>query len=159
MNIAQLMTRHVVTCGADDTLERAAQLMWDFDCGAVPVVDGERHVIGIITDRDVCMSAYTQGRPLKSIKVHEAMANEVFSCMPDDSIAEAEKIMRNYRIRRLPVIDFDGRLVGMVSLNDLARESVREQSQRRRDVTLAEVGATLAAICEPRSPAVLPLQD
>lgn len=158
MTISEIMTRRVMTCGPDDTLVGAADLMWNYDCGSVPVIDGERRVVGFLTDRDICMAAYTQGKPLRDIHVRDAMANEVYSCMPDDSIAEAEDIMRTRRVRRLPVIDLEGRLCGLVSLNDIARAAVREQTKRTKDVTPSEVGATLAAICQPRTAVVLPPQ-
>ncbi len=155
MEIADLMTRHVMTCAPEDPLNRAAELMWNYDCGCVPVVDGERRVVGILTDRDVCMAAWTQGRPIQEIEVRAAMANEVYACLSDDTIAEAEEIMRQHRVRRLPVVDVEGRLVGIVSLNDIARESARQQTRAHKDVTPSEVGATLASICQPRQPVVL----
>lgn len=156
MPIADLMSRNVATCRADEWLDAAAKLMWDLDIGCVPVVDEQQHVIGIITDRDICMAAFTQGKAPQQIFVREAMAREVYSCLPDDNLAEAEEIMRKRRVRRLPVVDFDGRLVGLISLNDLARESARQQTRVQKDLTPLDVSATLAAICQPRHPAVLP---
>jgi CBS domain-containing protein len=93
---------------------------------------------------------------VQHVSVREAMAREVYSCLPDDNIPEAEEIMRKRRVRRLPVVDLDGRLVGLISLNDLARESVRQQTRVQRDLTPTDVSATLAAICQPRHAAVLP---
>lgn len=156
MVIADLMSRNVATCSADDRLDKPAGLMWDLDLGCVPVVDAQRHVVGIVTDRDVCMASYTQGKAPHQIFVHEAMAHEVYSCLPDDNLAEVEEIMRKHRVRRVPVVDLDGRLVGLISLNDLARESVRQQTRVQKDLTPSDVSATLAAICQPRSAAVLP---
>jgi len=156
MVIADLMSRNVATCKDDDRLDVAARLMWELDIGCVPVVDKQQHVIGMLTDRDVCMATYTQGKAPQHILVREAMAREVFSCLPDDNLAEAEDIMRKRRVRRLPVVDLDGRLVGLISLNDLARESVRQQTRVQKDLTATDVSATLAAICQPRHPSVLP---
>lgn len=156
MAIADLMSRNVATCRADHRLDAAAKLMWDLDIGCVLVVDEQQHVIGIITDRDICMAAFTQGKAPQQIFVREAMAREVYSCLPDDNLAEAEEIMRKRRVRRLPVVDLDGRLVGLISLNDLARESARQQTRVQKDLTPLDVSATLAAICQPRHPAVLP---
>jgi CBS domain-containing protein len=155
MIVSDLMTRGVVTCAPHDSLEHAAQLMWDADCGCLPVVDAGR-VIGMITDRDVCMGAYTQGRLLRDLNVFETMAHEVFACLPDDSLAEAEAIMRLRRVRRLPVVDLTGRLVGLISLNDVARESMRQHARKQKDVTPDEVAATLAAICQPRQSPRIP---
>ena len=156
MVIADLMSRNVATCKADDRLDAAARPMWDLDIGCVPVVDDRQQVIGIITDRDVCMATYTQGKAPQHIVVREVMAREVYSCLPDDNLSEAEEIIRKHRVRRLPVIDLDGRLVGLLSLNDLARESARQQTRVQKDLTPMDVSATLAAICQPRHPAVLP---
>jgi CBS domain-containing protein len=156
MAIADLMSRNVATCKADDRLDAAAKLMWDLDIGCVLVVEDQQHVIGIITDRDICMAAFTQGKAPQHVFVREAMAREVYSCLPDDNLAEAEEIMRKRRVRRLPVVDLDGRLIGLISLNDLARESARQQTRVQKDLTPLDVSATLAAICQPRHPAVLP---
>lgn len=156
MAISDLMSRNVATCSADDGLDVPARLMWDLDIGCVPVLDEQQHVIGIVTDRDVCMAAYTQGKAPQHIPVREAMAHEVYACLPDDSVAEVEEIMRRRRVRRVPVVDLDGHLVGLISLNDLARESARQQTRVQKDLTPFDVSATLAAICQPRRPAVLP---
>ena len=156
MVISELMSRHVATCRAEDRLDVPARLMWDLDIGCVPVVDDRGHVVGILTDRDVCMATYTQGKAPQHILVREAMAHEVYSCLPDDNLAEVEEIMRRRRVRRVPVVDLDGRLVGLISLNDLARESARQQTRVQKDLTPLDVSATLAAICQPRHPAVLP---
>jgi CBS domain-containing protein len=150
MNVAQLMTSDVKSCPPEDTLTRAAQIMWDNDCGCVPVVDDESRVVGIITDRDLAMAAYTQGRPLSQISVKDAMAHVVHCCRPDDPISVAERIMRVNQIRRLPVTDEQDHLVGILSLNDLAREAARERSLKEKEVDLGGVSLTLAAICEPR---------
>jgi CBS domain-containing protein len=156
MVIADLMSRNVATCKDDDRLDAAARLMWDLDIGCVAVIDHRQHVIGILTDRDVCMATFTHGKAPQQLFVRDAMAREVYSCLPDDNLAEAEDIMRKRRVRRLPVIDLDGRLVGLLSLNDLAREAVRQQTRVQKDLTSDDVSATLAAICQPRHPAVLP---
>lgn len=151
MNVGQLMTHTVRACSSEDTLNTAAEIMWNSDCGCVPVVDGERRVVGMITDRDVCMAAYTQGGPLRSLRVDSAMAKEIYSCKPDDTLAAAEELMRSKRIRRLPVTDAGGHLVGIVSLNDIACEAEHEHAQAKPEVTTDEVGVTLAAVCRPRS--------
>jgi len=156
MVIADLMSRNVATCKADEYLDAAARLMWDLDIGCVPIVDDDKRVIGMITDRDVCMATYTQAKAPQHVLVREAMAREIYSCLPDDNLAEVEDIMRKRRVRRIPVVDLDGRLVGLISLNDLARESLRQQTRVQKDVTPFDVSATLAAICQPRHPKILP---
>jgi CBS domain-containing protein len=121
--VADLMSRRVWTCHRDDTLERAAQLMWEHGCGVVPVVDDRGNVVGMVTDRDVCMAAYTQGLPLSRIPVHVAASHHVFAVRPDEAIAEACASMRQHRVRRLAVVDVGGNLVGILSLADIARHA------------------------------------
>jgi len=109
MKVGELMTADAKACGPSDTLNRAAQLMWENDCGAVPVVDQQLRVIGMVTDRDICMAAYTQGRPLAQSRVESAMSHGAYTCAPGDDIASAEKLMCERQVRRLPVIDEEGR--------------------------------------------------
>ncbi len=154
MRVEQIMTREVKACGPDDSLNHAAQLMWEGDCGFLPVVsvNGDGKVIGVITDRDACMAAYTQGKPLTDIPVSAAMAHEVISCRASDGISQAESLMRDNQIRQLPVLDAQGRLAGVISINDIAREARREAATGgRKEVGQADVAETLAAICQPRA--------
>jgi CBS domain-containing protein len=143
------MTREVCSCGPDESLERAAQSMWEADIGSIPVIEGAR-VVGMLTDRDICMAAYTQGRPLSDIRVGEVMARRIATCRPTDGIDRLGEIMREHRVRRVPVVDARGQLVGIVSVNDLVRSA---HTARRGH---AELVATLAAISQPRQAAAQP---
>lgn len=147
MNVSQLMTKSMHTCNTTDTLERAAQLMWDHDIGCLPIVDERGQVAGLITDRDICMAAYTRGSGLQNVPVTVAMSRGVVSCKPSTDVREAEAEMQRSQIRRLPVIDEASRPVGMISLNDIARAAQLGQ------VSPTEVISTLASVAEPRSSA------
>lgn len=153
MQVEKIMIRDVKACSADETLNRAAQLMWESDCGCVPVIagDGDGRVIGILTDRDICMAAYTQGRTLFEIPVMSAMADKIIACRASDDIRRAETLMHDNQIRRLPVLDDRGFLVGIISINDIACEAERQRAARRAtpEVSAAEVGQTLGGICQP----------
>jgi CBS domain-containing protein len=154
MKVEQLMTRDVRVCGLSETLNRAAQLMWEYDCGCTPVVsaNGDGRLVGIVTDRDIAMAAYTQGKQLWAIPVTEAMAHKVITCHAGDGISQAEALMRDNRVRRLSVLDQNEKLVGIISLNDIAREAQREASAgKRAEVTENAVAETLAALCQPRA--------
>lgn len=154
MKISEMMVRDVKFCAPDDSLADAARLMWEHDFGCVPVVDKRQRVVGMLTDRDICMAGYTQGVALSATRISSAMSRQVFSCRPDDDIAAAEKLMRDKQIRRLPVLDKDGHLVGLVSLNDIVREAARERGvQALRHVTDTEIVSTLSAISAHRTPA------
>jgi CBS domain-containing protein len=136
-------------------MDRAAQLMWDHDVGVIPVcsgADGGMRVAGIITDRDIAMCALFRGKALHEIQVQEGMTRELKVARPRDSSSDAEQTMRRAQVRRLPVVDERGSLIGIVSLADLSRQAAREPSSRTRDVSNSEVGDTLAAIVEPSHP-------
>ena len=153
MDIFKLMVRRVFTCRPHDSLDTAAGIMWDNDVGCAPVVDEAGRVAGMITDRDITMAAYTRGVPLIQIDVASVMSRDVRVCSPHQTVGEAEEAMCRGRVRRMPVVDGEGKLVGIVSLNDLAREAIRQQKRRQRDVSGDEIAATLAAVGEnPRQP-------
>ena len=147
MRVEQIMSQPAVACRVHDTLNTAAQLMWEHDCGAIPIMGDDDRIVGIVTDRDICMAAYTQGRPLYAIPVRDAMAKEVFTCRPDDSVLDAEHLMGEKQIRRLPVLDGAGQLVGMLSVGDIAREL----GASRRKGVVRELVQSLASICTPRA--------
>jgi CBS domain-containing protein len=152
MRIGDLMSKDVRVCGADEPMTEAARIMWEEDCGCVPVIGGEdrRVLVGIITDRDVCMAAYTRGKPLAELRVAEAMSRDVRTCGPGDTLAAAEGAMRAAQVRRLPVVDGAGQLLGIVSLSDIAREFARLRARGAKGVSAVELGELLAGICEPR---------
>lgn len=146
MLVEHLMNRFVHTCDSNDSVNRAAELMWEHDCGCVPVTDSDRHVIGIVTDRDIAMAAYTQGKRLTEIPVADIMSRDVYSCSEGDTVLVAEGLMRMHQIRRLPVLDSDGSLAGLITLNDLAGEAARIRDLRKPPLRLDEVAETLAKI-------------
>jgi CBS domain-containing protein len=147
MKVRDAMTWGASTCTAEQTLDRVGRIMWERNCGCVPVVDTDGDVVGMITDRDVSMAAYTQGRPLREIFVASAMSQNIYVCHEDDSIEQAEHVMRAKKVRRLPVLGADGDVVGVLSLGDLARQIV--PGARRDGPVASAVAQTLGAICEP----------
>jgi len=147
MRIEDLMTHCVHTCFPDDTLEQVAHEMWDCDTGCLVVIDSYRRPIGIITDRDVAMAAYTQGAPLRSLRASTAMSSELVTCYPGTTVRELETKMQEAQIRRVPVIDSAGILVGIVTLADLA-DSARLSSTPMSE--LPAVALTLAKITRRR---------
>jgi CBS domain-containing protein len=154
MSVQDLMTRSVQSCRPDDTLDRAAQLMWENDCGSIPVCveDGMKRIIAVITDRDICMGAHIQGRALHEIKISDVIKDQKLRvCKTTDSVQQAESTMRQNRIRRLPVVDAQGELVGVLSLADLARAVGQSTKGGSPQVTDREVFSDLVAICSPPS--------
>ena len=146
MYVKDIMNQPVITCASDCTLNVAARLMWEHDCGTIPVVDHEGRLAGIITDRDICMAAYTQGLPIQAIPITSAMTQYALACHLDDSVNTAEELMREGQIRRVPVIDNEGRPVGIVAVSDLTRFAANaKETNFDRGVV-----STLAAISTPR---------
>jgi CBS domain-containing protein len=131
MIVSELMSRDVRTCLASASLNDVARIMWEHDCGCVPVVDAEGVVIAMITDRDVCMAAYTQGRRLMYMTVDGAASKTIVTIGERESIDRAEELMRDAQVRRLPVVDERGRIVGLLSVSDLARR-LQDRADRHR---------------------------
>ena len=153
LRVQQLMTQNVHACGAWDSLEDAARKMWDHDIGALVVMDADARAIGMLTDRDACMAALMTGRPLWSIRVSEAMSKGLFTVRPEEPIDDAEDVMREHQVRRVPVIDAAGRVVGVLSQNDLVREAARQRERdlRHKELSAIAVTATIASIGKSRA--------
>jgi len=148
MKAKDLMRRDVVTCRHDVRLDIAARAMRERDCGAVPVVDRDGRLVGMITDRDICMAALTKGKRLDEILVEPVMTNSPRYCRPDDSIAEVLLVMREGQVRRFPIVQDERRVVGIISMNDLARQADRELTGAvQQQVGTGAVMRTLATIC------------
>ena len=119
VEVRDVMTPEVVTCGPEETLCEVAERMFDADVACLPVVEGGT-VVGVLSDRDICGAATEAGRGLEKTTVREAMSQTVHWCWPRDAVEAAEAIMRAHGVRRLPVIEPSGALVGVVSLADIA---------------------------------------
>ena len=152
MKIEDIMTRDVKSCVSNDSLATAAQIMWENDCGAVPVLDADGRVLGIITDRDLAMAAHLQGVALRASRVSSAMARDVKCCTPRDTPATVQALMQQHKIRRVPVVDEHKHLLGIVSLGDLAYAMAAEQTLGGDGMTWTAVAHTLARVSEPRVP-------
>jgi CBS domain-containing protein len=146
MNVSQLMTKDVVTCRADDSLNRAAQIMWDHDCGCVPVVDDTGQIRGMITDRDICMAAFTQGKRLDEILISSAMSREVHAASPNEDVERAADLMSQKRVRRIPVLDGGRQVVGVLSLGDFARSVA---GRGANGISTPVLARTLSQISQP----------
>ncbi len=138
--VADLMTRGVRSMAATDSAQLAAQAMDELEVGAIPVCDGER-VVGLVTDRDLAIRVVAQGLPGESTPLSQVMSDGVQCVQETDSIDAVRQRMQDAQIRRLPVLDDGGRLVGMLSLGDLAAKDDAD-----------EAGEALAAISEPAEP-------
>jgi CBS domain-containing protein len=147
-DVRSIMTGNVLTCTPTDTLHRAAQIMWERDCGAVPVVEPSGRLAGIITDRDLTMGALTQGLPLVAIPVGRVASGNVHTVSPAGSIDDVVAVMGEQRVRRVVGVESDRKVVGIVALADVARY-VAELGPTRRDAALVLAGL-VAALSERR---------
>ena len=145
MKVHDIMNRDVHTCRPETNLAMAAMQMWDGGFGVLPVLADGGKVVGMITDRDICMAAATKHRDPAAIRVEEVVTGEVYGCSPDTDIHEALTIMQQRQVRRLPIINADdGKLAGILSLNDVA---LKAQADGKAELSALDVENTLKAIC------------
>jgi CBS domain-containing protein len=151
MRVRELMTRNVQTCTPETNLAAAAMIMWEQDCGAVPVVGHEGKVIGMVTDRDICMAVATKRVEASAITVGEVMSGQLYACSPDDDINEALAMAGTYQVRRLPVVDNFGGIEGVLSINDIILHADTVQDKRSTALSCQDALTALKAICAHRS--------
>jgi len=145
MKVKELMTTDVKRCSPDTNLAAAARIMWEGDCGAVPVTDESDRVVGVITDRDICIAAATRPGTEAEIPAKEVISKALFTCAPGDDVRAALETMKTRKVRRLPVVEPGGRLVGIVSIHDIAARS----RSRSADVSPDSVLDAFIAITAP----------
>ena len=119
-SIQEVMTSNPRTCSADGTIVEAARLMKDEDVGIIPIVDGEK-LIGTITDRDIAVKLVAEGKDPQSTTVREIASTNLVTIDPQQNLDEALRLMAKHQIRRLPVVEEDGKLIGIVAQADVAR--------------------------------------
>jgi CBS domain-containing protein len=153
MKVLEVMTRAPLTCRPTASLASCALQMWDGDFGFLPVVDERDEVVGVLTDRDICMAVAMHDRRPGEIPVQDVMARDVHTCSPDDAVHTVLRKMAELQVRRLPVTDAQGILRGVVTLNDLALSAGEAPSRPGRPgpVPGAELLATLRAISRHRA--------
>jgi CBS domain-containing protein len=134
MKVSEIMSKSVVSVEAEETLQAAAQKMKNADIGCLPVVHGE-HLEGVLTDRDIVLCSVATGSDPKRTQVAQCEHETVWCVSPDEEIEKAASVMKEHRVRRIPVVKGD-RLVGMLSLSDMAR---RSDLQQLSEEVLAEV--------------------
>jgi CBS domain-containing protein len=144
MKIQDVMTREVRSCRPESSLADVVRDMWEADCGVLPVVEADGRVIGMITDRDICVAVGTRGRTADQIAVRELAAKRnVYSCLAGEDTTTALKTMQAHQVHRLPVVDADGRLRGIVTINDIVTH--------KGAASASEIANALARISEHRA--------
>lgn len=144
-----LMSRNVATVQPNETVQRAARLMRDEDCGALPVLDRQGRIIGMITDRDITVRIVADGADPRYAQVQDCMTDDVFACHADDPIEGCIRTMKQHQVRRIPVINDRNQLLGIISQGDLARHAdINKQQGERHAVT-----DMIAGVSEPSNSA------
>ncbi len=152
MKVKEVMTPNPKAIWLTESLADAAQLMWHNDCGVLPIIKDGHKVVGMITDRDICMGAAIRDRNPSSISVEEVMTGEVYAIQGEDSIDQALLTMQEHKIRRLPVINLEGELEGILSMNDIVLHAKSGRDQRKDSIRYADVVKAYASICEHSLP-------
>ena len=153
MNVGEIMTNDVQWCGLGTNLADAAKLMWDTDCGVLPVVNGEGQVLGMITDRDICMACATKHRAPAELTVFDAVSGKTHRCKMSDHVYTAMDMMKREQVRRLPVVDEEGILQGVISMNDFILAAGETKAPA---ISLQDVAKALKAISAHRIPVGTP---
>lgn len=157
MKVKELMTPNATAIWLTESLADAAKLMWENDCGVLPIIKDGRKVVGLITDRDICMAAAMRDRNPSSISVEEVMTGQVYGVDPEDNIAQALQTMQEHQIRRLPVIDPEGELQGILSMNDIVLHAKEPDEATEDSIDYGAVVKTYQAICQHPLPATATL--
>ena len=146
MLVNQIMKRPPARCTTNDTVTDAARIMHEHKCGFVPVINGRGTVIGVVTDRDVCLIVGDKNRAMTHVSVQDAMSHPVFSCYADENVKVTLATMAKRHVRRLPVLDKHGRLQGVLSIDDIVQAPTKRGSP-----TAEEIVAALRGISAPKS--------
>jgi CBS domain-containing protein len=152
MKVKEIMTADTKTCSLNDSVAEAARSMWEADCGIIPVVAEGGKVVGVITDRDICMAAMTKGRAESIIAVEDVISGKLFACKPEDDIHVALNTMRENKVRRLPVVASDGKLEGILSMNDIVLRAEPVNKKKSPEISYGDVVNAYQSICGHRVP-------
>jgi CBS domain-containing protein len=145
MKVNEVMNPDPKAIWITESLADAAKSMWENDCGILPIIKDGRKVVGMITDRDICMGTAIRDVNPSRISVEEVMTGKVFSATPEDDLEQALQTMKEHRIRRLPIVNADGELAGILSMNDIV---LKAKEKGKEQINYADVVDTYRAICE-----------
>jgi CBS domain-containing protein len=151
MKVQDIMTRDVKLCSPDTNLAAATEILWRNNCGTLPVSGSDGKLLGVITDRDICIALGTRNWRASDLAVRDVAIKPVYSCGPDDDVHEALKTMRKHQVRRVPVTHEDGKLAGIVCLDELVLHAEKADSKKQVGISYEDVVNTMKAICEHRA--------
>ena len=146
--VKEIMTPNPKAIWLTESLADAAHMMWQNDCGVLPVIKNGRNVIGMITDRDICMAVAMRDAHPSTISVEEVITGEVYSVNPEDDLTHALEAMQEHKIRRLPVVNDQGELEGILSMNDVVVKAKTAEDEAHTSIGYDDVVKTYQAICQ-----------
>jgi CBS domain-containing protein len=152
MKVRDVMIMTPASCGAEINLGAAVEILWNRNCGFLPVINAQGKVIGVVTDRDICIALGTRNRLPEAITVGEVISGKVFACRPDDDLRTALAIMGQEKVRRLPVINADGMLEGILSMDDVVLHAEAGSPGRPSDLSHEDIAVTLKKLYQPQLP-------
>ena len=152
MKVKEVMSTNPKVCTLGDNLSAAAGLMWEHDCGILPVVAEGGKVVGLITDRDICMAANLKNQRLSNLAVEDVISGDVYACKAEEDIRSALETMQENKVRRLPVIAADGTLQGILSMNDVVLKADEPKEKKAPELSYGDVVNTYKSICRHRVP-------
>ena len=152
MKVKEIMTGSPSMCDLNESLAQAAKTMWETDCGVLPVLKDGKELVGLITDRDICMAMAMRECSPAVVSAEEVITGEVYSVEPEDEIQKALQVMEQHQVRRLPVVSPEGELEGMLSMNDIVLQAQENTDGNAQEVSYADVVKAYKAICEHRAP-------
>jgi CBS domain-containing protein len=145
MTVKDVQTEQVVTCGLDTNLAAAIAILWENGCGALPVIDDNGKVAGMLTDRHICIALGTRDTRPSDLAARDVMETRLATCKSSDHVRSALQIMRKAKVRRLPVVTEDGVVEGIVSIDDIVR-NIRRDFGRVDAVSCGEMLTALQEI-------------
>ncbi|MBZ5500687.1 MAG: CBS domain-containing protein [Acidobacteriia bacterium] len=152
MRVEEVMMRTPACCSPESNLGTATELLWSRNCGILPIVDAQQKVIGVITDRDLCIALGTRNQLAGQVQVGEVMSQNVVSCRPEEDIHAALDTMARNRVRRLPVVNKEGRLEGILSMDNIVLHADAAGTGKTAELAPRDIVVTLQRIYGPRVP-------
>jgi len=150
MKVREIMTKSPAYCGPDTNLAAAVEILWNKNCGILPIVDSGEKLLGVVTDRDMCVALGTRNRLPSEITVQDVTTGKIVSCKADDDLRRALAAMAEAKVRRLPVIDTAGKLLGILSMDDVVLRTQTGDVKRDAEVSAEDVVNTLKSVYTPQ---------
>jgi len=150
MRVTDVMAKPPAYCSPQTNLAAAVEILWRQNCGILPIVDSKEKVVGLITDRDICVALGTRNRLASDMTVSEVASGKVIACKPEDDLRGALATMAQAKVRRLPVIDAGGKLQGILSIDDVVLRTETGTLKKDSELSFEDIVSTLKSVYAPK---------